>query len=91
MSVEHYPCDCCEYVFCDCGDYVQCECGKHWCSDECAKEEGFKVEVDNEEEYGTSCGYCRNEVFTDEELLDHALDLLNMTREELTKKKRSNT
>lgn len=33
-----------------------------------------------------SCGYCRKEVFEDGELLEKALLLLEMTREELVKK-----
>lgn len=44
MSVDYYSCKYCGDTFCDCGDYVQCDCGEHWCSDECAEEDGFKRE-----------------------------------------------
>ena len=88
MSVDFYPCDNCGEVFCDCGEYVKCEdCGKHWCCTECADEDGFKIEQDDEESYRTSCKYCRGEEFTDEELLDYALKLLDLNREELVAKK----
>ena len=42
MSVDYYTCNYCEETFPDCGSYVSCEtCGTHWCSDECAEEEGY--------------------------------------------------
>jgi len=89
MGVEWYTCKRCNQIFCDCGDYVRCECGSRWCDIECAEEDGFKVEVDNEEEYTTSCNYCNYEDFTDEQLLKFALDkLLGMTRKELVEKKK---
>lgn len=42
MGVDFYTCHSCEDTFPDFGDYVTCEsCGTHWCSDECAEEEGY--------------------------------------------------
>ena len=43
MSVDFYICKSCEKTFADCGDYVSCEkCGNVWCSDECAKKDGYR-------------------------------------------------
>lgn len=112
MSVDYYACDYCGDIFCDCGDYVSCECGKHWCSEECAEEDGFErghcgLNKDTDDgvpeedcdfakngecnswgyecEHWTkeSCKYCRNEDFDDYKLLNFALEVLNVTREEL--------
>lgn len=114
MGVDYYTCDYCDDTFPDCGYYVHCEsCGTHWCSDECAKEDGFVREhcaihsdLDNRdlmEKYNKehcdfndcvycehyrpdSCKYCRHEDYEDHILLDKALSLLNMTREDLITK-----
>lgn len=43
MSVDYLICKNCGDTFCDCGDFVSCEewCENVWCSDECAKADGF--------------------------------------------------
>jgi len=84
MSVDYYVCKRCGRTFPDCGYFVSCErCGEHWCSDECAEEDGFRVEIDNDAEYSTSCNFCREEDFDDSDLLAYALFAMNKTREEL--------
>lgn len=63
MGVDFYPCSRCNKVYCDCGDFVICDeesggCGRDWCSDFCAKEDGYKecyCKLDKELELG---GYC---------------------------------
>lgn len=113
MSVDYLTCNCCEENFPDCGYYVSCEsCGTHWCSDECAEEDGYISEHckkfpilsdrDEMEDYREkncdyedctdcpyykpdSCKYCRNEDYSDNVLLEKALELLNMSREDLIK------
>ncbi len=111
MSVDYYTCNHCGDTFPDCGYFVSCEsCGTHWCSDECAEEDGYITEhckripeLDNRDlmetyreyhcdfddccdcpEYeSASCKYCRNEDYDDYILLQKALKLLNMSREDL--------
>lgn len=85
MSVDYYVCNYCGETFPDCGKYISCECGNRWCSDECAEADGFRVDVDTDKEYDTSCAYCRGEKFEDYEILDKALELLKMSRDELIK------
>lgn len=86
MSVDYYSCNYCGETFPDCGDYVSCEgCGNCWCSEECAEEQGFRIDVDNDEEYSTSCNFCRGEDYEDYELLEKALELLKISREDLIK------
>lgn len=113
MGVDYYSCHNCEETFPDCGYYVTCQsCFTHWCSEECAAEEGYVEEhcskhnifnrddmehfrenncehddcVECEHYEPDSCKYCRNEDYEDNELLDKALELLNMTREDLIQK-----
>ena len=113
MGVWYYTCENCGKNFPDCGYYVSCECGTRWCSDECAKEDGYVVEHcrkypdlinrDEMEEYREEhcdfkdccdceyyepdgCKYCRNEDYEDDVLLDKALELLNMSRQDLIDK-----
>ncbi|WP_055068951.1 hypothetical protein [Clostridium massiliamazoniense] len=50
----------------------------------CEKETCYKCENFIEE----SCSYCREEKFTEEEMLEKALELLGITEEELTKEMR---
>lgn len=91
MGVDWLTCRSCGGTFPDCGSYVSCEsCGEYWCSDKCAEEDGFKVEVDNEEEYSTSCKYCRQEDFDDSVLLKFALSLLEESRIELIEQYKNN-
>lgn len=114
MGVDYYTCKNCGENFPDCGDYVSCEsCFAHWCSNECAKEDGHikehcrkYPELDDRdlmEEYREnhcdcedccdceyyepeSCKYCRHEDYEDDILLDKALGLLNMSRDDLVDK-----
>lgn len=84
MGVDFKICKNCNDTFPDCGYYVYCEgCGNKWCSDECAEADGYRVDVDNKEEYSTSCNYCREEDFSDSELLRFALQLAETSRSEL--------
>ena len=113
MGVDYFTCHYCEDAFPDCGHYVSCEgCRTHWCSDECAKADGYIEEhckkyyvygyedlkdekkirkceykycVDCPDYEPDSCKYCRKEDYDDYVLLDKALELLNMTREDLVK------
>jgi len=67
-----------------CGYYVSCDCGRKWCSDECAEEDGWINEEENEDsDVYRSCKYCREEDFEDSELLKYALKGLEVTRSEL--------
>ena len=114
MGVDFLICNYCEETFPDCGHFVSCEsCGTHWCSDECAAEDGYLVEHckkypelngfdemynyrENHCEYKSccycenyapsSCNFCRGEDYSDETLLQKALDILGMSREDLIKK-----
>jgi hypothetical protein len=88
MGIDYYSCKRCGEGFPDCGDYVSCgeNCSNHWCSYECAKEDGF-VQGENEDGdrdyYKDSCKYCREENFEDSALLEFALITLELTRDEL--------
>ena len=96
---ESFP-DVIDYAYCECGkvwcddecakedgfidehcklDY-ECdsdECDMKYCSDDCV----HYVEK--------SCKYCREEDFDDDTLLEHALELLGFTREQLIESKKS--
>lgn len=102
MGVDWLSCEYCGENFPDCGDFEMCECGKHWCSLECAEEDGYMSEscklgydlddndceescYDCENHLGTTCKYCRHEDYSDEILLDYALQLLGINRENLIK------
>jgi len=81
MGVDWLACNYCGETFPDCGHFVRCEeCGATWCSDECANEEGYEYDEETGEQ---SCKWCREEDFTDSELLKEALSQLGMNREEL--------
>ena len=85
-------CECGHYVSCE-------GCGNKWCSEECAEIDGYKAEHcklgydDNsdceiscyrcENNVESSCSYCREEDFEDDELLGFALKVLGMKRETL--------
>lgn len=86
MGVDFYACENCGDTFPDCGYYISCECGGRWCSDKCAEEHGFRevYDEDGDVDYEkTTCSYCRKEDFDDNSLLYHALDLLNMDRQQI--------
>ena len=79
MSIDYYSCNYCGDTFNDCGYYVTCDCGNSWCSDECAKKDGYRKTK------GT-CKFCRGEDVRDEELIKFALKQLGLTRKELVLK-----
>lgn len=89
MGVDWYSCKNCSDTFPDCGDYVWCECGEHWCSDKCAKADGYEYEEfedgDGDIVEKISCNFCRKEDFEDYELLGFALDKLGISRIQLVK------
>jgi hypothetical protein len=78
MGIDYYTCSYCGDTFNDCGHYVSCDCGRHWCSDECAKKDKYRTTKD-------TCGYCKNEIFEDGDLLKFSLKLLNINKKELIK------
>ena len=90
MGVDWMACDTCGETFPDCGDYVYCNCGRNWCSYECANEDGF-TELDEDEypdldeDERKSCKFCREEDFTDEELLVSLMDYHELTRNDVIK------
>ncbi len=87
MSVDFLVCTNCGETFPDCGYYISCKCGNCWCSDECASEDGFEDNNEDDEdkdEDEISCSFCRNEKFTDKELLAYAVEKLRTTIEELS-------
>jgi hypothetical protein len=82
MGVDWLTCNYCGETFPDCGDYVYCEeCGTRWCSVECAEADGYVW--DETSEHFETCKFCRGEDHTDEVLLEFALELLKMDREDL--------
>ena len=74
MSVDFYSCDCCGETFPDCGFYITCDCGKKWCSHLCAEDDGYDGEKD-------SCSFCRNEKFTDTQLLEYIMNVQHINRQ----------
>ncbi len=86
MGISFWICHNCNRTFPDCGEYTRCNtCELHWCSDECAEEEGYRW-TEEEDEYGeaiTSCDFCRNEAVEDFELFAYALERLGLSREAL--------
>lgn len=89
MGIDFYACKNCGETFPDCGDYENCECGVNWCSRECADADGLKEEPQgfkpkwSSYEQETSCKFCREEDFSDEELLSYCLKELKLSRDEL--------
>jgi len=77
MGVDFLVCDHCGDTFCRGGYYVRChgdddECPHRWCGDDCAEKDGHQAEQYDMETGGyihESCSYCREETFTDGELL----------------------
>lgn len=84
MSVDFFPCDYCGESICDCGPYVHCECGRKWCDKQCAQKEGFRYDNENTE-LEHSCGFCRNEVAEDSDLLTFILKKFKVSRDEIQK------
>lgn len=87
MGVDWYSCSSCGDTFPDCGYFVTCEgCGTHWCTDECAEKDGYRVEEIDEDTEENSCKFCRGEDAEDYELVKFMLSYFNVTREEMVKK-----
>ena len=87
MSIDFLVCNNCGETFPDCGYVVGCYCGNYWCSDECANEDGYEKNDENELKDGDlecSCSFCRNEKFTDSELLIYAVEKFGITIEKLS-------
>lgn len=95
MGVDFFPCNSCKEIICDVGDYIYCEeCGRTWCDEECGEHDRLILtpcdDCDTEEEaeeHGCGeyvCGYCRNVMATDKELLDYVLKKLGISKSELT-------
>ena len=73
--------------------YIRCSCklGKDidvvgYAEEECEnlpQNSTYCADAECEHFVEASCSYCRNEIFTDEEVLWYALDLLNKTKEDL--------
>ena len=86
MGIDYLSCDHCGDGFPDCVDYVYCSCDKHWCSYDCALEDGFE-ELDEDEypeldeDERKSCKYCREEDFDDSVLLNFLMDKFGWNRE----------
>ena len=101
MSIDYYVCAYCGKPFSDAGHFICCDnCGTIWCSDECAKADGYTEEHCNliPELYGweelsdyrtehcndsncldcgnyvpDGCGYCREDLYTSDELFEMVL------------------
>lgn len=94
MGVDFYVCQRCSNTFPDCGYYINCnECYNHWCCEQCAEEDGWRVDIEETDGDGTkgsygeeavhSCSYCRNEAADDHTLLSFLLTKLGLTRLEV--------
>lgn len=93
-SCEDTFCDCGDYVSCECGEHW---CSDECAEADGYKRESCKLRYDvddNECESScyccenhieSSCKYCREEDFSDEVLLDYALQKLGLPREDLIK------
>lgn len=92
MGVDFLICNLCARTFPDCGDYVRCgeECWNKWCSEECAKKEGWVRDREREDEgdgddLARTCKYCRNEDVDDTVLLKFLMKKCKTTRKKLLK------
>lgn len=84
---EFFPCDRCSEIICDCSEfYIRCRgnyrnglnCDRKWCCAACAGKDGYTVYTDTG---GRSCKFCRQEDFTDTELLNFFLNWNGIDRE----------
>lgn len=103
MSVDYLICRYCGDTFADCSSRaVYCDCGIHWCSLECASMSGYdkpeKCDNCGEDDYcdnciveelESSCGHCRKEIVSDNEILNYCLNALNTTKEDIINKIKS--
>jgi len=83
MSVDFSPCSYCEETFCECGPHVRCVCERLWCSERCARADGY--EKYDEDTGDSSCSYCRNEEAEDSHLLEFMLKIHKVSREDVLK------
>lgn len=86
MGIDYYACESCGATFPDVAEYKMCACGRNWCDEECASEHGLQVPEDEDGDYdydNATCDFCRGEEFDDYVLLNHAQELLDMSREQL--------
>lgn len=86
MSVLYFICHHCQRTFPDNIQFEQCQCGRHWCSMKCAERDKY---CDTKHDYlgegfrdGWTCGYCREELATDSDLLRFLLERYNLTRDQ---------
>ena len=92
FGIDYLVCDECGKAFPACAeDYRGCSCGKTFCED-CVEDAKFAKNKNGgikENKWGepVSCKYCRGEEITDDALLEKALKLLKMSREDLIKAK----
>lgn len=80
MGIDYFSCHHCGKSFPDCSYYVSCDCGYSWCSNECAKKDGYKL---NKKEETSTCKYCRGEDYEDKFLLNKLLKMNKMTKKQL--------
>ena len=80
MGIDYFSCHYCGNSFPDCSYYVSCDCGYSWCSNECAKKDGYKF---NKKEETSTCKYCRGEDYEDKFLLNKLLKINKMTKKQL--------
>lgn len=78
MSVDFFDCQQCGETVCECGHFIHCGCGEKWCSERCAKIDGWKYDEDNFQ----VCNYCQEKDIHDNELVGLLLKYLKWTREE---------
>lgn len=84
MGIEFFECDRCDETICDAGPYWTCDiCGHRLCEDceiftSAANDDDMKEGQPN-----PGCPFCRREITTATDLLEFALGLLGVTREQL--------
>jgi hypothetical protein len=83
-SIEFSVCHWCKCVFCDEVPHPTCSCPNHWCSQDCAKKDEWKVNTEGTGPVGSAgCAFCRGEDDEDYFLLLYALKRMGMTRKQL--------
>ncbi len=87
MSVDFHVCCSCGGTFVEYSGrsrYCNDDCGNRWCSDDCADSDDYEErKIDSDGNRESSCAYCRGETFTENELLNFAIECLDTSREEL--------
>ena len=77
MGVNFFECECCNTSICDCGSFFTCnKCFSKLC-DDCANQ------YYDENTFLVNCPFCSLELIKDYDLLNFALGVLGVTREEL--------